>query len=103
MVSSGFYCIAIQPLIPHPTFSSLQLDLLREHLDVRQSDDGGAVVTPKSDPKTFKLLSELSLPAVSALAMESVVATAVRSRVKCSVSLEAVSDTHHVLLAGTKV
>ena len=82
----------------------LALDLLREHLDVRQSDDGGdAVVTPKSDPETFNLLSELSLPAVSALAMESVVAIAVRSRVKCSVSLEAVSDTHHVLLAGTKV
>ena len=83
----------------------LQLDLLREHLDVRQTDNdsGVLVVTPKPDPATFSLLSELSLPAVSALAMESVVATAVRSLAKCGLSLQALSDTHHVLLAGTKV
>ena len=61
------------------------------------------MVTPKSDPETLALLSELSLAAVSALAMESVVATAVRSLAKCSLSLEALADTHHVLLAGTKV
>ena len=71
---------------------------------MRQTEDGaGVTVTPNSDPSTLSLLSELSLAAVSALAMEAVVATAVRSLARCSLPLQALSDTHHVLLAGTKV
>jgi hypothetical protein len=47
-------------------------------------------------------LSELSLPAVSVLSMESAVAVAVKAMARSAVRLEAIADTHCVVRVGNR-